>query len=224
MKKLVLVSIVVLLVLSIGQSIYASGSISVGAGYLGFTKSSTSMGEKGFKTNLALKYEFGNHFSISGGAAFSFVADAYESSYFIFNPGIYGRYDFFASKSLNIGIQLGASYNFTNIKDESDYIWFIARTITADLGAFVEYYATPELKLYMDVRIPALLAVWNVSGNYFRTEFFDRFLFNIMVGCEVYITPNVFFGVEHALENGIYLLGDIPGPQYTFGLKLGCKF
>ena len=224
MKKLALVSIVVLLVLSIGQSIYASGSISVGAGYLGFTESSFNKNEKGFKTNLALKYEFSNHFSILGGASLSFVTDEDDYSYFIVNPGIYGRYDFFASKSLNAGIQLGASYNFTNAKDDLGDIYSTDHTITADLGAFVEYYATPELKLYVDVRVPAFLVNWNSVTTASGTEFFDRFLFNIMVGCEVYITPNVFFGVEHALESEIYKMDDITGPQYTFGLKLGCKF
>lgn len=202
MKKITMALLALLLVLAIGQSAFAKGSINLGVGY---NKMLDSGAPSGVSIKLDGYYYFTDNFSLAAGFGVNlyFIPDGVGQVYSI---ELFSRYDLLKTSVTTIGLQFG----------------LIDRIIIPGLnilyvgpGAYAKFRVGSKTNIYADIKLPIGGAIAFVEVP----QFVSFYVYNITLGATYEITSNINVGVEANVNNV-----NIGIPDFSIRAKLGYNF
>ena len=261
MKKITIVIMTMLLVLAMGQAAMAKVDATVGL-TLGYDtreyRYDTSSNNYRTHTPSALAIGISGNiyvmdrlsFALDGSMLFGVWNDFASSSstlsnfkFGAFNVQTFARYDVLAGEKYKLGVQVGAIFDYLDLKYASSFnpeknaAFFIAP------GIYGEYEVLSRLKLSVDAKIPVygMFERINISNGNIVDEgsyFLKLFLYDAKIGVSYEITPQINIGVEGKISNvnayrlrwhfateNIHTTNNYTSkPAFNIGLKVGYKF
>ena len=219
MKKLGIVILSLLLVLIVGQVVFAKGSIGLNLGYNGFYSVDISELDinnfdpndidyayvNGLGLRLSGNFYLINRLSLSGGAAIRMFYNEKVLSMdnsFELGLNLFARFDIIKVSILslldiNLGIQAGVMYDRLFSSSLPANVLFLAA------GLYIDTSVTPRFNIYADLKIPFGSYVIGEKNVTFvdKSSFFKLFLYDAKLGATFLISPKIAVGVELSINN-----------------------
>lgn len=227
MKKVTVVLLSMLLVLAMGQAVFAKGSVGLTAGYSG-TVSGGSGFASGLNVGISGDYYLINRLSLAGGASLgvAFIKNSTTSTTALsLNANLFVKYDIVQISILSGLLKLGAQAGVIYDRVLTGPFAFQRNALFLALGVYADAYVTSKINIYADLKFP--LGLFDFVAGDSHGAFFEKFFYNVKIGATYAVSPKINVGIECGISNTNIISALMKSDsiyKFSVGAKVGYIF